>query len=36
VGVVRFEHVAFNQHEVVVARCRRIAMMHCRPLQPGQ
>jgi acyl dehydratase len=31
-GVVRFEHVARNQHHVVVARCRRVALMHCRPV----
>ena len=30
-GIVTFEHVATNQRGVVVARCRRAALMHCRP-----
>jgi acyl dehydratase len=30
-GVVYFEHSAFNQHGVVVARCKRAALMRCRP-----
>jgi hypothetical protein len=28
---VVFEHRAFNQHEVLVTRCRRTALMRCRP-----
>jgi acyl dehydratase len=30
-GIVVFEHRAFNQHEVLVTRCRRTALMRCRP-----
>jgi len=30
-GVVTFEHRAYNQHDVLVARCRRAALMHRRP-----
>lgn len=30
-GIVVFEHRAFNQHDVLVARCRRSALMRCRP-----
>ena len=30
-GVVVFEHRAFNQHDELVARCRRSALMHRRP-----
>lgn len=31
-GIVEFEHRAFNQHEELVARCRRSALMHRRPV----
>jgi len=31
VGIVKFEHVARNQHGAVVARCQRSGMIHCRP-----
>ncbi|HEY5266196.1 MAG TPA: MaoC family dehydratase [Acidimicrobiales bacterium] len=31
VGIVKFEHVARNQHGVIVARCHRSGMIHCRP-----
>jgi acyl dehydratase len=30
-GIVTFEHRAFNQHEVLVCRARRNALMHRRP-----
>jgi acyl dehydratase len=30
-GIVTFEHRAFNQHDQLVARCRRAALMHKRP-----
>ena len=30
-GLVVFDHTAFNQDDVVVARCRRSALMHKRP-----
>jgi acyl dehydratase len=30
-GIVTFEHRAHNQHGVLVARCRRAALMHARP-----
>jgi len=30
-GIVAFEHRAFNQQDVLVARCRRSALMHRRP-----
>jgi acyl dehydratase len=30
-GIVEFEHRAFNQHSVLVAKCRRQAMMLKRP-----
>jgi acyl dehydratase len=30
-GIVVFDHTAFNQDDVVVARCRRSALMHARP-----
>jgi acyl dehydratase len=30
-GIVVFEHRAFNQHDVLVTRCRRSALMRCRP-----
>jgi acyl dehydratase len=30
-GIVVFEHRAFNQHDVLVARCRRSALMRKRP-----
>jgi acyl dehydratase len=30
-GIVVFDHTAFNQHDAVVARCRRSALMHTRP-----
>ena len=30
-GIVGFEHRAFNQHDELVARCRRSALMHRRP-----
>lgn len=33
-GVVQFDHRAFNQHGVLVARCRRSALMRCRPEAP--
>ena len=31
-GLVEFEHWAYNQHDEIVARCRRTAMMHKRPV----
>jgi acyl dehydratase len=31
VGIVKFEHVARNQQGVIVARCQRAGMIHCRP-----
>ncbi len=30
-GIVVFEHRAYNQRDELVARCRRTALMHCRP-----
>ena len=30
-GIVVFEHRGFNQHDVLVARCRRTALMNKRP-----
>jgi acyl dehydratase len=30
-GIVVFEHLAFNQHDELVARCRRSALMNRRP-----
>ena len=30
-GIVVFDHQGFNQREELVARCRRSALMHCRP-----
>jgi acyl dehydratase len=30
-GVVVFEHRAYNQRDELVARCRRSALMRCRP-----
>jgi acyl dehydratase len=30
-GIVGFEHRAFNQHDTLVARCRRSALMRRRP-----
>ena len=33
-GIVTFEHRAYNQHGELVARCRRAALMHRRPV-PG-
>lgn len=30
-GIVTFEHRGFNQHDVLVARCRRAALMHREP-----
>ena len=30
-GIVTFEHRAFNQHDVLVCRARRNALMHRRP-----
>jgi acyl dehydratase len=30
-GIARFEHRGVNQHGVLVVRCRRAALMHCRP-----
>jgi acyl dehydratase len=30
-GIVTFEHRAFNQHDALVATCRRGALMLCRP-----
>jgi acyl dehydratase len=35
-GIVTFEHVARNQDGAVVARCRRVALMHRRPSEDGQ
>jgi acyl dehydratase len=32
-GIVTFEHRAFNQHDDLVARCRRAALMHKRPVE---
>ena len=31
-GIVEFEHHAYNQNDEVVGRCRRMAMMHKRPV----
>ena len=30
-GIVTFEHRAFNQHDVLVCRAERDALMHCEP-----
>jgi acyl dehydratase len=30
-GIVTFEHVARNQEALIVARCRRVALMHRQP-----
>ena len=30
-GVVVFEHQAFNQHDVLVASCKRTVLLHSRP-----
>jgi acyl dehydratase len=30
-GIVTFEHLGLNQHDVVVCRCNRQALMHIRP-----
>ena len=32
-GIVTFEHRAFNQHDVLVCRARRNALMHRRPAE---
>jgi acyl dehydratase len=32
-GIVTFEHRAFNQDDVLVARCKRAALMHMRPAE---
>jgi acyl dehydratase len=32
-GIVEFEHTATNQHNEVVAVCRRTALMHCKNSQ---
>lgn len=34
-GVVTFEHRAFNQADILVARCTRQAMMRARPVSPS-
>nr|WP_298876992.1 hypothetical protein [uncultured Bradyrhizobium sp.] len=31
-GIVEFEHHALNQNDEVVGKCRRMAMMHKRPV----
>ena len=31
-GIVEFEHVGLNQHDDIVAICRRAALMKCRPV----
>lgn len=31
-GIVEFEHHAYNQNDEVVGKCRRMAMMHKRPV----
>jgi len=31
-GIVTFEHVARNQEGIIVARCRRVALMHRQPV----
>ena len=36
VGLVTFEHRAYNQRDELVCRARRVAMMHCRPEQEDQ
>lgn len=33
-GIVQFDHRAFNQDGALVARCRRSALMRCRPEHP--
>jgi acyl dehydratase len=33
-GIIAFEHRAYNQDGVLVARCRRSALMHRRPAEP--
>jgi acyl dehydratase len=30
-GIVVFEHRAYNQHDTLVARCTRAALLRCRP-----
>jgi acyl dehydratase len=32
-GIVTFEHRAFNQHNELVAKCRRVALMHCKLIE---
>ena len=32
-GIVIFEHRGLNQHEEIVMRCQRVALMHKRPLE---
>jgi acyl dehydratase len=34
-GIVTFEHRGFNQHDVLVVRCRRSALMRRRPAGTG-
>jgi acyl dehydratase len=34
-GLVTFRHQAFNQHDVEVASCSRVALMHRRPAEGG-
>jgi len=34
-GIVVFEHRAYNQHDALVASCRRSALMHRRPAPPA-
>jgi acyl dehydratase len=31
-GIVTFEHIARNQDDVIVARCKRVALMHRKPV----
>ena len=31
-GIVIFEHRAYNQKQLLVASCKRSALMHCKPL----
>ncbi|UPK37421.1 MaoC family dehydratase [Bradyrhizobium sp. 186] len=31
-GIVEFEHHAYNQNDEIVGKCRRMAMMHKRPV----
>jgi acyl dehydratase len=35
-GIVTFEHRGYNQHDQLVARCRRNALMHRRPSRSGE